>query len=305
MAQSIHLGIDFSGAAAAWRLRCTRPTVWIATVDTSDFPKLIDVFPVQALPGTGEPFGRLVELLRAGGYAAAGIDAPFCIPAEYMPRGGHAALLAAVAALPNAPDRPFPSGASLVELAAAITPLRQKKPLRDTERSWAARGVNTRSTLWNGPRGGAPFAAACLTLLARADRPAWPWSNGHGMLVESFPAAQLKAWDLPHVGYAAPEQRLAREIILQGLRQRLDVDPAHAETVLSSPDALDAVLAAFGAIEATIRGAPSPVPADGLIAVSDEAPPNAAPIRDEQFQTLPERRDVRIERIVSLDRLRE
>ncbi len=267
MAHGTFLGIDFSGGAAAWRIRCSRPTVWIATVEVTGRPRLVDVVPVQALTGTGEPFGRLVALLRSGDHVAAGIDAPFCLPARHMPPGGHAALLGAVASLPAAADRPFPSGASLVKLAAAIASLERAKPLRDTEMEWSSRGVNTRSTLWNGPRGGAPFTAACLALLARTGRPVWPWTNGPGMLVESFPAAQLKAWSLPHTGYAAPDQRAVRERILGGMHQHIELEAAQAARLLDCPDALDAVLAAFGAISAFTRGLPAVIPADGLISV--------------------------------------
>jgi hypothetical protein len=261
-------GIDFSGGAAAWRPRCSRPSVWIATVEVADRVRLIDVVPVQALTGAGDPFDRLVTLLASAGCIAAGIDAPFCIPARHLPPGGQPALLATIEALPAAPDRPFPRGAAVVELATTVAPLDGKKPLRATERSWATRGVNTRSTLWNGPRGGAPFTAACLTLLARAGRPCWPWATGPGMLVESFPAAQLKAWGLPHSGYTAPDRRAVRAVILDELRPRIDLTTAQHMLLMDQPDALDAVLAAFGAIAAA-DGLPPVIPTDGLISVMD------------------------------------
>ncbi|MDP1026713.1 DUF429 domain-containing protein [Sphingomonas sp. KR1UV-12] len=263
----LYLGIDFSGGAAPWRMRCARPSVWVATIAGAEALRLVDVRPVQELPGDGSPFARLAALLRQGAFVAAGIDAPFSLPMRHLPAGGHAALLEAVAALPAAPDRPFPAGAALVALAEAVAPLASAKPLRDTEQLWRNRGVNTRSTLWNGPRGGAPFAAACLTLLAQAGRPIWPWSRGPGMLVESFPAAQLRTWGLPHTGYAAPDQRAARAIILEGLRDRIGLDAAQAELLLASADALDAVVAGFGAIAAERGDAPAEVPADGLISV--------------------------------------
>ena len=316
MAQGTFLGIDFSGGAAAWRTRCSRPTVWIATLDTAVRPRLVDVAPVQALSGQGDPFSRMVNLLQAGVYAAAGIDAPFCVPARHMPPDGHAALLAAVAKLPDGLDRPFPTGAALVGLAAGIAPLETAKPLRETEKNWSARGVNTRSTLWNGPRGGAPFTAACLTLLARAKRPVWPWSTGSGLLVESFPAAQLKAWGLPYTGYAASDQRAARDIILGGLRERLDINPKQATLLLDCSDALDAVLAAFGAIAAATQDVPPVIPRDGLISVMDAPVPAAStaearkaapargskpapPVGEEGFESLLDQPSIRIERIVS------
>ena len=265
------LGIDFSGGADPWRARCSRPTVWIATIEDLGAPRLIDIRPVQNLPGEGEPFSKLVTLLRAGSFAAAGIDAPFSVPAEYLPPGGHDELLDRVKGLSAAPDRPFPSGAALVELVAESAPLNRKKPHRETEQVWVRHGVNTRSTLWNGPRGGAAFTAACLTLLARSERPIWPWKYGPGMLVEAFPAAQLRTWALPHRGYGKPEQRDARETILIGLAGRLDFTASQRNAMLEFPDALDAAIAAFGAIAAVREAAPAAHPGDGLISVMDHA----------------------------------
>lgn len=307
------LGIDFSGGAASWKARCARPTVWIAQLEGGPMPRLVDLRPVQDLPGTGEPFDRLVALLRAGAFAAAGIDAPFAIPAEYLPTGGQSALLARIASLPAADDRPFPRGAALVTLAEAIAPLRQAKPLRTTERFWAGLGVNTRSTLWNGARAGAPFAMACLTLLARAERPMWPWASGPGMLVEAFPAAQLRSWGLPHQGYAKPEQHEARERILAGLAGRVRIVAGFRDTMLASADALDAVVAAFAGIAAERLGADIDAPADGRIATLDTHAtelrpkrasnllvPTAGTAQDgEVFEDVLRRPGVRIERIVS------
>jgi hypothetical protein len=172
------------------------------------------------------------------------------------------------------PDRPFASGAALIALACEVAALDQKKPYRDTERVWIERGVNTRSTLWNGPRGGAAFTAACLTLLARSKRPVWPWRCGAGMLVEAFPAAQLRHWGLTHRGYGKAEQSELRVEILDGLRRRLDFNASHRALMVESADALDAVIAAFGAMAAVRLGAPAEFPGDGLIAVmSDEVAP--------------------------------
>lgn len=313
----MYLGIDFSGGADPWKARCSRPTVWVAAIENNVAPRLTDLRPVQSLPGDGEPFTRLLALLRAGDFAAAGIDAPFAIPAKYLPPGGHVQLLDRVGSLSPQMDRPFASGAALVQLAAEIAPLDQKKPHRETERVWVERGVNTRSTLWNGPRGGAAFAAACLTLLARAGRPVWPWNCGPGMLVEAFPPAQLLTWKLPHSSYSKPEQRAAREQILVGLAKHLDFTASQRDSMLGSSDALDAVIATFAAIAAVREGAPAEYPADGLIAVIDdggsrstgsvaEPPPPHNLLRVERecgehelFEAVLRRPGVRIERIIS------
>jgi len=265
--------VDFSGGARAWRAFQSRPTVWLAFVeDNGSEPRLEKLIPVQSLPGAGEPFERLVKLLAAGQFGAAAIDAPFAIPAVHMPRGGHSELLREVQSLPNGPDRPFPMGRSIVELGETVAPKTTSKPLRATETFWARKGVNTRSTMWSGPRGGAAFAAACLRLLGRSERPCWPWAASDvGVLSEAFPAAQLKHWGLPYQGYAAPQEDRVRQVILAGLKRRIRIDAAQANLVVSIPDALDAVLASFASIaigSGEVVGFKEPL-LDGFIAIAD------------------------------------
>jgi len=268
MSEARFLGIDFSGGAAPWRPTCSRPSVWIAVLEG---PRLVSLTPVQDLPGEGGPFERLANLLGEGRYRAAGIDAPFALPARHMPPGGHAQLLRDVAAIPAAGDRPFPRGPDLIALAHRYAPQETAKPHRETERQWSA--ANPRSALWWKPRGGAPFAAACLTLLAKAKRPVWPWKDAQGMLVEAFPAAQLRTWGLPHTNYAAPEEGKARGAVIAHLEEKrqLMLEPMDRKRMLASADALDAVIAAFGARAAANRTLAKEMPVtwkvEGAIAV--------------------------------------
>jgi hypothetical protein len=266
MSEARFLGIDFSGGAGPWRVSCARPTVWIAVLEAF---RLADLRPVQQLDGGGEPFDRLTRLLREGRYRAAAIDAPFSLPARHMPAGGHAQLLADIAKLPPAADRPFPRGDAILGYAREHAPLASPKPARETERQYNA----ARSTLWNGARPGAPFTAACLTLVARARRPVWPWKDAPGMLVEAFPAAQLKAWDLPYTGYTSDEARPVRATIVAHLERvrYLDIAPPYRKQMLASADALDAVIAAFAGRAAANRQLrlekPSAWKTEGAIAV--------------------------------------
>jgi hypothetical protein len=207
-----------------WSPRCRRSNVWIAEVHGRT---LVDLRRVQDLPGDEpRPFARLAALLRKGDYRAAGIDAPFALPARFMPRS-HAMLLARVAKLPRG-DRDFPRGDDFVRALAGMTRLDPPKPLRATEMEWMRRRVNVRSPLWCGARPGAPMTAACLTLLHRARRPMWPWSSDDGLLCEAFPSAQAAQWN----------GELAGRIDLGGF----------APIVATNDDARDAVLAAFGAM---------------------------------------------------------
>jgi hypothetical protein len=265
------LGIDFSGGARPWRPLISRPTVWLAiAAKNAEGPRLVELMPVQSLVGDGAPFDRLVHFLAAGDFEAAAIDAPFSLPSLHLPKGGHAELLQKVRALPDGRDRPFPVGADIVALGQAVAPQILTKPLRQTEAYWAAKSVNTRSTMWNGPRGGAPFAAACPRLLERSERPSWPWHLGQsGVLCEAFPAAQLRSWGLPHQGYSQSDADV-RKIIIASLRDRISVTALHRDILARSPDALDAVISVFAGIavaDSAVVGYEAPL-LDGVISVA-------------------------------------
>ena len=86
------LGIDFSGDNSKWTARCTRSNVWIADVRPArDAFGLHSLKRVQAYSklSLDEPFRVLAAALRKGDYEAAAIDAPFSVPARYIPAGGH------------------------------------------------------------------------------------------------------------------------------------------------------------------------------------------------------------------------
>ena len=88
------LGIDFSGNHKMWRAENRRGNVWIAEItDAGGEKELTRLDPVQALLGEGPPFQKLAALLRRREFEAAGIDAPFSVPLDYLPPGGHRKLL--------------------------------------------------------------------------------------------------------------------------------------------------------------------------------------------------------------------
>ncbi len=245
-----------------WRPGVRGSNVWVSTAQVHEqLMEIMELRPVQNLPGGSHPFQRLVTLLVRDEYRAAGIDAPFALPARHMPAGGFPMLLQDVAQFPTG-NRPFAKGKELVAYGEANASLEERKPMRKTEHFWRKRGVNVRSTLWNGPRGGAPFTVANLTLLAQVRRSVWPWSRAvPGLLVESFPAGQLHHWNLPHEGYDGPDGKSARTTILDALSPRIQI-PGYLRTLCQdSADALDAVLCLFSAKAA----------ADGLAVVDDPA----------------------------------
>src|SRR5262245_10690037 len=73
------LGIDFSGDHLMWRPN-KRTNVWIADVRRGrGQPVLHDLRRVTDLAGLASPFDRLSDVLRAGEFDAAAIDAPFSV----------------------------------------------------------------------------------------------------------------------------------------------------------------------------------------------------------------------------------
>ena len=209
-------------------------------------------------PGNKHPFERLACFLRSGEYEAAAIDAPFSIPMDFTGGSDHASLLQLVESIPLR-GRPFPKGREFVEkVTGREPPLDPKKPLRVTEAYWKARGCNIRSALWTGARPGAPMAAACMALLAKAKRPIWRRDRPpqKGLLVEAFPAAQLRHWRLPHQQYDngkknATLKRRNRKTIADGISSRMGLGQL-PQVVRKNPDALDAVICAFAAIAVTM-----------------------------------------------------
>jgi len=247
------LGIDFSGDHRQWGPRRRRSNVWIAElIPEAGGLRLDSLRRVQELPGEDHPFERLAALLRKGEFFAAAIDAPFSVPAQYVPEGGHAALLKMVGGL-HCEGRPFPEARAFVNAVTSHSPPRNHV-FRETEQHWRVQHVNVRSTLWFRARGGAAMTAACLTLLGKSHGPIWPWATeAKGLLMEAFPAAQLRQWGLPYEGYNGDgqTQMKTRAKIVEAIGKRIRCYGAHASEMRAFADALDAVLCAFAAAAIT------------------------------------------------------
>ncbi len=87
--------------------------------------------------------------------------------------------------------------------------------------------------------------------------------DGSGMLVETYPAAALRAWGLPYQSYKGPNKRAALTALVDALRGTaplLDLGVA-AEHVHASDDVFDAVVCALVARAAAL-GQVSKPPAD-------------------------------------------
>ena len=248
--QKCWLGIDFSGNRDMWGPGVTKSNVWIAEVVDGGAQSLAlkNLCPVQSLlPGGKHPFQRLVDKLAARDFVGAGIDAPFSIPERYLPDHSHRALLDLVGSLDG---DPFPAAKSFLSAVNKTCPLPYKHLFRVTEQHCKIGGVNVRPTVWDKIRSGSPMTAACLKLLHESGNPIWPWKNSApGLLVEAFPAVQLRQWGMPRQRYNGDQegQHRMRNTILGGLRNRIELGQFERE-MLCSADALDAVLCAFAAI---------------------------------------------------------
>jgi len=246
------LGIDFSGNHLMWRPGCGRSNVWIADVRRSGERLVLErLMRVQELPGDEHPLERLAALLREGNFDDAAIDAPFSVPRVFIPPIGYAGMLERIGSLSNPVGRPFLRSADFVKAIAGVSPpLNPPKPMRSTDAYWSQKGLNVRSTLWAGARGGAAMTAACFKLLHRAHRPIWPWvQESRGLLVEAFPMAQLKQWGLPYNGYGKQDRKgeLLRKGIIDGIRARIEIGRFYKDLVANA-DALDSVLCAFSGL---------------------------------------------------------
>jgi hypothetical protein len=268
-----YIGIDFSGNHLMWRPGRNHSNVWIARlVERSEELELVDLRRVQQIPGDDPPFLRLTNLLREGDYRAAAMDAPFSVPQGFLPGGTHQGLLDLVGELECEGDRPFPTAAKFVSAVAGQEVCDPPQPLRRTEQLWQQLGVNVRSTLWCKPRGGAPMTAAALKLLGEARRPLWPWCKPgeHGLLVEAFPAAQLRQWEQFHDRYNGLDNLQRREQIVGYLEAAHPGRPRvvlaeHRNQMEQNADALDAVLAAFAARAVAQGHLARPLPQDALV----------------------------------------
>lgn len=248
-----YVGIDFSGNRQQWNPNVRAGNVWIAVVeDRGEHIGLTSLQRVQQLPGHERPFSRLVAWLSHGDFSAVAIDAPFSVPWWFFGHTfpDHAGLLGIVEALPLNPGHDFPTGNDFVATVNTGIPFQFTKPLRVTESYWHGRGINTRSAVWAGARPGAPFASACIKLLANVARPVWPWAAPeHYPLVEAFPAAQLCHWGLPFSQYNRPDGQANREAIVGELvgNRGLQVNAAELATIQGNADALDAILCCYAA----------------------------------------------------------
>lgn len=103
-------------------------------------------------------------------------------------------------------------------------------------------------------------AMRCAGLLGRlgvADR------SGSGRVMEVYPAAALRAWELPDTGYKGPKKRAALADLVRRLLDAmpyLEVTPQQRAMLERSDDAFDALVSALVARAAKLGHATRPAP---------------------------------------------
>jgi predicted nuclease with RNAse H fold len=118
----------------------------------------------------------------------------------------------------------------------------------------------------------AHVALRCAVLLARLDAAGAPVDrSGTGPVVEVYPAASLRSWDLGYKGYKRPDDL---EVLGHLVDDLLTLAPwlelgSHQETIRWSHDVFDAVIAAMTA-RAAARGQTCPPGAGDLSAAQAE-----------------------------------
>ena len=73
-------------------------------------------------------------------------------------------------------------------------------------------------------------------------------TTGKSLLVKAFPATQLRQWNLPYQRYSGASGAPVREKLIAALGRRIHISEPQAAVMLRSPDALDAVIAAFAGV---------------------------------------------------------
>ena len=78
-------------------------------------------------------------------------------------------------------------------------------------------------------------------------------SDQKGLLVEAFPAAQLKQWGYPFNRYNgnSTESEINRQEIMRRLADKVQIGNNFKELILNNADALDSVICIFAGIAAS------------------------------------------------------
>jgi hypothetical protein len=253
-------GVDFSGAKLAGR------NTWIARLERSPRGRrpsyiLAELSSLEHLCGTAEravALAHLVSLVRSSEGALWALDFPFGLPVEVMGQG--AMWPDQLEFLHAWGEDDYGVGLECLRRARALGGPNHIRRLTDIEAKAPFDPYHYRiiyqtfygmrdvlGPLWR--RKHTAILPFQYRRLAAARR----------VLVEACPASTLKRMGLPHQNYKQPEggpltpkRRRTRRVILDGLAEDVSISEAQRRVMMRNGggDALDAVIAALGAVRA-------------------------------------------------------
>ena len=247
-------GVDFSGAKLAGE------NIWIACLRParSKF-ELIELSQLRRLCGTPdrEPaLAHLVKLVASSKKALWGMDFPFGLPIEIFDSGTR--WSDQLRWVSGCKDGAYALGEECVRRASALGGSMHIRRTTDTEARTPFDCYHYR-IIYQTFHGMRDVLAPLLATKGIAILPFQyrRLSYAQRGIVEACPSSTLKRLGLPHQNYKQPQggplsaNRLrTRRQIIAGLRQSVLISDGHARVIMrnSGGDALDAVIAALGAI---------------------------------------------------------
>jgi hypothetical protein len=254
-------GVDFSGARLAGR------NTWVARLERSPRGRgrpaywLTELSSIEGLCGTAQrddALSHLVRAVRVSDEALWALDFPFGLPVEVMGEG--ARWPDQLEFLRAWGDDDYGVGLECLRRARALGGPNHIRRLTDIEAKAPFDPYHYRiiyQTFYGmrdvlGPLWRRKHTAILPFQYGRLD-------SARRVLVEACPASTLKRMALPHQNYKQPEggpltprRRRARRIIVDGLSEHVSISDSHRRVIMRNGggDALDAVIAALGAVRA-------------------------------------------------------
>lgn len=254
-------GVDFSGAKLAGR------NTWVARLEPSarrrkrPAYRLAELSSLEDLCGTAErrtALAHLVSLVRLSDRALWALDFPFGLPVEVM--GARAVWPDQLEFLHAWGDDDYGVGLECLRRAKSLGGPNHIRRLTDIEAKAPFDPYHYRiiyQTFYGmrdvlGPLRRRKHTAILPFQYRRL-------ASARRVLVEACPASTLKRMGLPHQNYKQPEggplthkRRRTRRVILEGLTGYVSISDSQRRAIMRNGggDALDAVIAALGAVRA-------------------------------------------------------
>jgi len=239
-----YYGVDFSGARDAGR------RVWVATaVADGNLSRVVGLQRGQELPGSArarEPcLQALWKFISGQEECVVGLDFPFSLPAEVLPRGGWRSFVLGF-------HRRYPSAADFRQACRSASQGRELRRRTDiaAKTPWSAYNLRLYRQTYYGIRDVLlPLVRDRSALVIPFDEP----RAGVSWVLEVCPASTLKSLSLnqPYKGRQGGREE-ARERIIRSLEKRrlVAVSKDIRDTVIADKggDALDSVIAAIAAL---------------------------------------------------------